>query len=107
MTIEMVGSVHLTPGRSVLPSASGEFTETFDQAAVMMNLIGDNRLAMLEVGNRHIVSRALMQGVGYFFFENDIPPFQVANCCLGHETSPISQSRQRGAQGSMGCLNVP
>lgn len=65
---------------------------------------------MLKVGNRQIVSRALMQSVSYCFFENDIPLFQVSNCCVAHDISPIWQGRQRDrrrGQGSMGCLNLP
>jgi hypothetical protein len=76
----------------------------------MLNLIGDNRLAMPKVGNRQIVSRALMQSISYFFFEHDISLFQVGNCCLGHDISPTWQGRRRGrrrGQGSMGCLNLP
>ena len=38
-----------------------------DQAAVMLDLVGDNQLAVPEIGDRQIVTRATMQGIRYFF----------------------------------------
>jgi hypothetical protein len=45
----------------ILDFVSGtEFFETFDKAAVMLNLIGDDQLAGLKVSDRKFVNRAIM-----------------------------------------------
>jgi hypothetical protein len=52
---------------------------TLDQATVMLNLVGNNQLAVPEVSDRQTVSRATMQGILDFSLEGLVPLLQVNN----------------------------
>jgi hypothetical protein len=67
-----------------LVSAAGELPETLDKAAIMLKFVGDDQLAVPEVGNRRVVHRTMMQSVRYFFLKSLVSTFQVGNGCLRH-----------------------
>jgi hypothetical protein len=69
-----------------LVSAAGELAEMLDEAAIMLKLVGDNQLAVLEVGNRRVVRRTTMQGARYFLLKSQVSTFQVGNGCLRHHS---------------------
>jgi len=68
-----------------LKSAAGGLPETLDEAAIMLKLVGDNQLAVLEVGNRRVVRRTMMQSVRDLFLKGMVSTFQVGNGCLRHD----------------------
>jgi hypothetical protein len=53
---------------------SAKFAETVDQATIVLDLVGDNSLAILKISYREIVSRTLTQSIGNFAFEPCMPP---------------------------------
>jgi hypothetical protein len=63
---------------------SAKFAETVDQATIVLDLVGDNSLAILKISYRQIVSRTLTQGIGNFAFESRVSPLQIGNGCLRH-----------------------
>jgi hypothetical protein len=60
--------------------------DKFHQAAIVLDLFGDNQLAVYEVSYRHMIGRAAFQGILYFAFEIRVPPFQVHDGWLRHDT---------------------
>jgi hypothetical protein len=60
--------------------------DKFHQAAIVLDLFGNNQLAVYEVSNRHMIGRAAFQGILYFVFEIRVPPFQVHDGWLRHDT---------------------
>jgi hypothetical protein len=71
--------ISLSAGPLRLESAAGDLPETLDKAAVMLKLVGDDQLAVLEVGNRRVIRRTTMQSVRYFLLKSLVPIFQVSN----------------------------
>jgi hypothetical protein len=60
--------------------------DKFHQAAIVLDLFGNNQLAVYEVSNRHMIGRAAFQRILYFVFEIRVPPFQVHDGWLRHDT---------------------
>jgi hypothetical protein len=63
---------------------SAKFAETVDQATIVLDLVGDNSLAILKISYREIVSRTLTQSIGNFAFESRVSPLQIGDGCLRH-----------------------
>jgi hypothetical protein len=57
----------------------------------MLDLVGDNQLAVLKIRDRQIVSRTLTPSIRNCAFESRVSPLQIGNGCLRHGPLPYSR----------------
>jgi hypothetical protein len=60
--------------------------EVRDRATILLDLVCDDQLAVLEIGDPEVVSRinngAVKQRIRNFSFERQVPPFEILNVDL-------------------------